>query len=234
MNPRQEIILKLIVEEYIQSAEPVGSKFLCDNFQLNVSPATIRNDMVSLEHEDYLRQPHTSAGRIPTEKAYQYYLKNVVSKEQVQVKGQPFKDAAKNKNEVQQTLKQLARQLVEVSGETAIVASEPEWSYYTGVSNLFSKPDFQTLELVETLSEIVDRFDEVIFSLFGVVPDEPVILIGSKNPFGNGMSAMLVRYKVAPEQRGLLGLVGPLRMNYSKNLALLNRAKYVIDSMYDR
>ena len=76
MNYRQEHILQLIVEEYIKTVEPIGSKFLQQKYQLAVSSATIRHDMSVLEQEGYLRQPHTSAGRVPTEKAYLFYLQH--------------------------------------------------------------------------------------------------------------------------------------------------------------
>jgi heat-inducible transcriptional repressor len=74
ITERQKKILSLIVQAYIRSAEPVGSKYLVDRFGLSLSPATIRNEMGVLTDAGYLRQPHTSAGRVPTEDGYRYFV----------------------------------------------------------------------------------------------------------------------------------------------------------------
>ena len=76
LSERKEKILKLIVEEYIKTIKPVGSKNLCDI--LNVSSATVRNEMQNLEEEGYLEKTHTSSGRIPSEKGYRYYVDNLM------------------------------------------------------------------------------------------------------------------------------------------------------------
>ena len=76
LSERKEAILKLIVEEYIKTIKPVGSKNICD--LLNVSSATVRNEMQELEELDYLEKTHTSSGRIPSEKGYRYYVDNLM------------------------------------------------------------------------------------------------------------------------------------------------------------
>lgn len=74
LTRRQEQILACIVRSYTTKAEPVGSKFIAENFELGVSPATIRNEMAVLEELGYIAQPHTSAGRVPTENGYRYFV----------------------------------------------------------------------------------------------------------------------------------------------------------------
>ena len=76
LSERKEKILKLIIEEYIKTIKPVGSKNLCDI--LNVSSATVRNEMQDLEEEGYLEKTHTSSGRVPSEKGYRYYVDNLM------------------------------------------------------------------------------------------------------------------------------------------------------------
>lgn len=79
MDERRKKILKAVVEEYVSSAEPVGSKLLFEKYNFGVSPATLRSEMQALEEESYLLQPHTSAGRIPSDKGYRYYVNNFTS-----------------------------------------------------------------------------------------------------------------------------------------------------------
>src|SRR5699024_2803876 len=74
---RRVQVLGAIVQDYVRSREPVGSRNLVDRHNLGVSPATIRNDMAVLEEEGYIAQPHTSAGRIPTDKGYRMFVDEI-------------------------------------------------------------------------------------------------------------------------------------------------------------
>lgn len=74
LTERQKMILALIIRDYIDSAQPVGSKRLVETYSLKMSPATVRNEMLALSDLGYLRQPHTSAGRVPTEEGYRYFV----------------------------------------------------------------------------------------------------------------------------------------------------------------
>ncbi len=228
MNPRQQAILKLVIDEYIRSAEPVGSKFLSESPGLDVSPATVRNDMAVLEEEGFLRQPHTSAGRVPTEQAFFYYLRHFVHSERPSSSQKTLKNALREEDQ-ERSVKALAKAMAEISGETAIVAFDPEWSYYAGVANLFQKPEFANLELVQSLSAMLDRFDEVVGEMFDAVSREPQVLIGRENPFGENMSAIVVKYRLSPTHFGIIGLVGPTRMNYAKNLGIIEEVKDLLD-----
>ena len=77
LDERPREILKLIVRSYVNSGDPVGSRSLAKLMEWRLSPATIRNIMSDLEEEGYLAQPHTSAGRIPSEKGYRFYVDNL-------------------------------------------------------------------------------------------------------------------------------------------------------------
>lgn len=137
--------------------------------------------------------------------------------------------AVRGAHDEEAALKTLAKTLVDLSGETAIVAFDPRWSYYTGVSNLFQKPDFQDLQVVQALSEIVDRFDQVLSDIFETVSSEPQVFLGEENPFGENMAAVMVKYHLPNRRVGLLGLVGPVRMDYAKNVGLMEGAKEALD-----
>lgn len=78
LSERQKTLLLLIIRDYIDSAQPVGSKRLAEHYHLNLSPATIRNEMAALTEMGYLRQPHTSAGRVPTEEGYRHFVSEMM------------------------------------------------------------------------------------------------------------------------------------------------------------
>ncbi len=226
METRQANLLRLIIDDYIKTAEPVGSKYLVETYGLDISPATVRNEMSLLELDGFLRHAHTSSGRIPTEKAYQYYLKEFVQTDTVpQTLDVEFSETPNKTN----TIKTITKRLVEISGETAILAIDENSSQFTGVSNLFLKPEF--LDSASALGELVDQFDEVISDMFSRASSKPQVFIGSNNPFGDQMTTIIVRYDFPNTTGGILGLVGPMRMDYARNLALLAAAQKMIEQL---
>ena len=120
-QPRRMVVLRAIVEDYIRSQEPIGSAALTKKHDLGVSSATIRNDMASLEEEGYLIQPHTSSGRIPTEKGYRYFvdrLSTVVPLSDAQRKG--IAAFLSGSVSLQDTLQRAARLLSHITGQVAV------------------------------------------------------------------------------------------------------------------
>jgi heat-inducible transcriptional repressor len=230
MDPRKEHILKLVVEQYVDTAEPVGSKALA-RAGLSVSPATIRNDLAVLEEEGLVRQPHTSAGRVPTEQAYLYYLQRFGKVKQPARAATEMRRVLTSSKDDQEAAKAVAKSLANLCGEAVVAGLGAGWSYYTGLSNLFGKPEFTDLAHVASLSELVDRFDDIVCGLFRQVPDSPKVMIGAASPFGRQMGAVVVRFRTASGRDGMLGIVGPMRMNYARNIALMEAAKDAIDNV---
>lgn len=118
------LVLRAVVEDYIRSQEPVGSAMLAQSHDLNVSSATIRNDMAALEEEGYLIQPHTSAGRVPTEKGYRYFvdrLSGVMPLSAAQRRG--IEGFLSGSVSLADTLRRAARLLSQITGQVAVVAA---------------------------------------------------------------------------------------------------------------
>lgn len=233
INERQAHILSLVVGEFIATAQPVASGTITRKFNLSVSPATVRNDMAVLEAVGLLRQPHTSAGRVPTEEGYRFYLANFVDQRCSRRVCAPIRRASEDTNDARQKLRRIARALVELSGETAVssLATSPKahWMHYSGISNLFGKPDFSDVETMRSLSSIIDQFDDVLRGMFDRIDSDVNVWIGGENPFGDQVATVMVKYQLPSRMTGLLGLVGPLRMDYEKNIRLLSEAKNVLD-----
>src|SRR5512143_3251538 len=78
LSERQKLILALVIRDYIDTAQPVGSIRLVEHYRLDVSSATVRNEMMALTEMGYLRQPHTSAGRVPTEEGYRFFVRQLM------------------------------------------------------------------------------------------------------------------------------------------------------------
>src|SRR5574341_2264545 len=83
LSERRQKLLRFIIDEYVTTAQPVGSSALVEKYHLPVSAATIRNEMAALEEEGYIAQPHTSAGRVPTDRGYRFYVEALMREEKV-------------------------------------------------------------------------------------------------------------------------------------------------------
>ena len=222
MNERKGALLSQIIKQYIKTASPVGSKLLEGKSKLGVSSATIRNEMAGLEQEGYITQPHTSAGRIPTEKGYQYYLENLVNNIELSSLEQKSLKCFLNKLktfELETMIKQLARQIAEVSRNTIIVGFSSDNVYYTGIANLFSQPEFNNPECIYDIGLVVDHLDKVMSEIFDEI-NELEVRVGSKNPFSRSCSIVLTTWQFK-RKKGIMGILGPMRMDYEKNLGLV-------------
>ncbi len=221
MNERQAQILKAIVEEYVKTAEPVASKTIAEEYDFGVSSATIRNDMALLEDEGLVRAPHTSAGRVPTERGYTEYISRFAKPEVKRETVEHLRYVADQARSDEETMRSLTKELVRLSGDMAIAAFDGQRSFYTGMGSLMAKPDFQDLDLVRSMTSMLDRFDEVVESVFHDLQSQPQVMIGADNPFGKDTAAVLVKCRLPNGRMGLIGLVGPMRMDYQRNLGLV-------------
>jgi len=137
MDSRKELILNTIIKEHIKTGAPVGSGVLVDKYNLGISPATVRNEMANLEDEGYIKQPHTSAGRIPTEKAYNFYLNSLKGKKLRASDLEIFEKLLIDRDE--KHMKQTAKEIARVSGNTVFWATDKDNFFYTGISNLIAQ-----------------------------------------------------------------------------------------------
>ncbi len=221
MNSRGEKILNLVIESYIANAEPVGSKFLVSVGGLDLGEATIRNELRALEEEGFLTHPHTSAGRIPTEKGYKHYIKNLnLAKSHISKNdGKILSNSLEKDTDHESSFKNMAKTMVELSNETVVIAFSPENIYYTGLSNLFNKPEFTELSLVAGISEMFDHCEESLEGFFDKVDVNPQYFIGDEHPFGEMLSVVSMRFG----KDGLVALLGPKRMDYKYNFGLMKK-----------
>lgn len=225
MEKRQEQLLKLVIESYIKTAQPVGSQFLAQLGELDVSGATIRNELSFLEKEGFLTHPHTSAGRIPTELGYKYYVEHLADFGQVAdaytVNAKKIIEANLEK---ELTLKEVAKLSAAYSQNAIIIAFGKDKIYYTGISYLFAQPEFQNVNQTIRVSSIFDHCEEHVPGLFEKAQSsEAIVLIGSENPLGAFCSTVLVKMN----DDLLVALLGPIRMDYEKNIGIISHIKQI-------
>lgn len=218
MEERGQKLLKEIVDIHIKTARPVGSSILAESKKFDLSPATIRNAMYELESQGYIAQPHTSAGRIPTIAGYKFYLDNLLN-----IKPLNSKESKELSKAYKQNIRDLAKLLASKTNLATIVGLSPSDLYYTGLFNLFSQPEFEDYKMVLSMTKVVDSLEKAMMDIYNSI-DKPVVLIGDENPFSSDCSVA-----IAPLRNDkLLAILGPVRMDYNKILALLEETNKII------
>lgn len=221
LDARKEQILALVVREYVRTAEPVGSKNL--ETQCGISPATIRNEMATLTDLGFLSQPHTSAGRVPTEAAYRYYIGHSLAgilpdmRDFQAVLDDPAYRTGRRDNESEK-LRHMARLLARETGSSVFV-STPDDMYLTGLSFLFGQPEFLSPAFVQDVSLALDTLEEHMTELVNSAPNPVTALVGSENPFHEGCATMMLR--TGSGDKVVFGVLGPVRMDYDRVMPLL-------------
>jgi len=216
---RKKTILFTIIKEHIRTGVPVGSTHLVEKYKLEISPATVRNEMAELEDSGFIIQPHTSAGRIPTEKAYRLYLENIKPKKPTSAEIRSLDSLLQGGNG-QAGLKNVAKELAKTTGQAVFWAFERHNFYYTGVSNLLHQPEFAHVNNIYMISVIIDRIDEILEKIYDRIASGTHVFLGDENPFSDFCGSIIVKYGM-PKRASLFGVLGPLRMNYEKNLGIV-------------
>ena len=222
LTSRQQSLLKVIIDLYVKDAEPVSSGLLVNKISEPLSSATVRNELVILEEEGYLVQPHTSAGRIPSTKAYQFYVENFLNSKKMSKKIEERILSVLQESTIvnRDTLKMLAKEVARLTGEAVVVAFSGNDVYYTGLSNLIVKPEFEDKQLLVDISRVIDHLDKVVYDLFPLV-DDVKIMIGANCAFNEHCAALVAPVRFQGET-GMLVILGPERMDYIENFNLIN------------
>ncbi len=226
MDTRQSQLLKLVIANHIETAEPVGSKFLVAESKLEWSEATVRNELRALEEEGYLTHPHTSAGRLPTAKGYRYFVDNLDLSEARPTKKEniALEAAARSSGETETARKYIAKTTAELGRGAVLLAFSPQRVYYTGLSNLFNQPEFRETSVVVDVSAMFDRCEECLQDFFDKVDAEIKFFIGAEQPFGDYLT--VATFKAADE--ALFSLLGPMRMDYEDIFGIMKKVKEII------
>ena len=220
LTERQQEILRLIIEEYINSAEPVGSETIVRKFNIGVSPATVRNIMVDLTREGYLQQPHTSAGRIPSPTGIKFYINTLMKESQLPVKDEvTIKERLwEERYNYSRLLRQAARELAEKSKVLAVTASESGDIYYAGLSTILDLPEFYDIDLTKSVLGLVDEIGLLEEILSRAVGEEDVHIL-----FGEDVGiehlepcSFIFAHFGSGEKSGSVGVIGPARLPYAR------------------
>lgn len=233
MTERQAKILAAIIEQYAEVAAPVGSVMLAKLF--GVSSATIRSEMARLEEMGLIAQPHTSAGRIPTDLGYRFYV-NAITEAQL---GEPKIDrsaraidarVSTHADRADRAIRSAVDSLVDLTHNLGL-ATIGEELYLSGIGNLFSQPEFTSGTHAQSVARLLDNLEPWLRE---AAPNEPLnVYIGSENPIGktSGASLIISRFRSPYSDRSYIGVLGPTRQSYGRVMRLVRHAGAMLEEV---
>lgn len=241
LTSRQEQILFAIIEEYAETAAPVGSITLAKLF--NVSSATIRAEMFRLEEAGFLAQPYTSAGRIPTDFGYRYYVNSLTNGEEngIVPKTHCLDDRCVRvlsarvnaSNQIDFAIKNVVDSLVDLTGNLGL-GTIGDRLYLSGISRLFNQPEYEDISKVQSVAVLLDNLEPWLRE---TAPGQPLnIFIGQENPIGKSSDASLIisKFRSPFSDRSYVGVLGPTRQNYSQVMSLVYNAGNMLEEYYGK
>lgn len=230
---RHAHLLKGLVEEYIATGKPVGSERLIEVLDVSVSSATVRNVLRDLEDEGYVTQPHTSAGRIPTDKGYRYYVDNLSFKEPSEKRVRALADTYR---EYQEEYTHPARAAAKMLAQLAHAMAVGGWMQTSdiqgaGMSQIFEDDEGENQEAAREISVLLDNIERYAHAFADQGSSAVQVYIGSENPvFETEHTSIIVKTMRLPTgEIALLLLAGPKRMPYKRNVSLLNVLSSIIE-----
>ena len=202
--------------------------------------------MAKLEELGLITQPHTSAGRIPTDKGYRFYVNRLTEEnqggdEQILLNASNSKDnlrgfraissrvSAQN-DRADHAIRSAVDSLVEITGNLGL-ATIGDQLYMNGIYNLFSQPEFESGEAVQSVAQLLDNLEPWLRE---VAPNEPWnVYIGSENPIGksSGASLIISKFESPFSENSYIGVLGPTRQNYGKVVRLVQKTGELLEEI---
>lgn len=232
LTARQVQILRAIVEEYIDTADPVGSDTIDKKFNIGVSPATIRNEMVYLTKQGYLQKPHTSAGRTPTPIAMKLYVNELMKEKELSVADEVSakEKVWQSRDEFGQLMREVTKVLADRTRSLGIAMTQDKKLYHAGYSNLLNMPEFYDIEVMRHVLSLIEEV-KLLEEIFDYGASENPIRIVYGAELGNvSLEPIGVIYMSleAEDFACNIGVIGSNRFDYRYVLPMMRYIRNLI------
>jgi len=239
LDTRKQKILGAVVNDYLQSAEPVSSDKIYKKYMRDISPATIRNEMAELEEDGFLQHPHTSSGRVPSDLGYRYFVNQLMklrglTHKEIQFIEKEYKKAGKNVEELLHTTLKIASTL----SHLLAVITAPKMPFKvisSGMTNIIKQPEFNDTEHIKNILSVIEHEDLIEHIMDESAKDDDVtIRIGSeiKHKKIKDCSIIISKYDLFGESVGTISIIGPTRMTYSKITSVVDTVSRTLKNIF--
>ncbi|HPQ82628.1 MAG TPA: transcriptional regulator [Candidatus Saccharimonas sp.] len=233
ITDRQRAILATIIEQYAEIAAPVGSVTLAKLF--GVSSATIRSEMAKLEDIGLIEAPHTSAGRIPTDKGYRLYVNGITDAQMTELPSGVDRSARaieahlnSHVDKADRAIRSAVDSLAQLTGNMGFATIGSEL-YTNGIGTLFSQPEFIEGRHVQAVARLIDNIEPWLRE---AAPNQPLnVFIGSENPIGktSGVTLIISKFRSPFSDNSYIGVIGPTRQNYVRTMMLVRKTGTMLE-----
>jgi transcriptional regulator of heat shock response len=228
IKARKDKILTITINQYINTSSPVSSSFIAEEYLLDLSSATIRNVLAELEYEGYLTQPHTSAGRIPTEKGYRYYVDYLMEEIQLlEAEKEHIKAEYKRASLALDSLLDKTSQVISNTTQYTSIISVDGWDnklFCGGTSFVACYPDYQDIDKIRSILVALDEKEKLLEIINKKLARKIEIFIGHEMTLSeiNNCSLVVSSFKTKEGPSGRIAVLGPTRMHYERVVPTLN------------
>jgi heat-inducible transcriptional repressor len=234
---RQIQVLRAIIEEFIETAEPVGSETIDKKYNIGVSPATIRNEMVYLTKQGYLQKSHVSAGRVPTPLALRLYVNELMKEQELSVADEV---SAKEKiwehrGEIEDLLYEATKVLAKKAKALGVAMAQGPRLFHSGYANLLNMPEFFDIRVTRNVLSLIEK-EAMMREVFGLGQSEnPVHLVYGKDLGNKDLEPVSVIYTEINAGGKLykLGVLGSHRFDYSYVIPMMKYFKALIEEIVE-
>lgn len=230
LKERQKSILSATISEHLRTARPVASQELVYGFGLKVGPATVRSEMLRLDKLGYLEQPYTSAGRVPTDKGYRFFVDNLLEDIDSSDREQKLiRKMFRNLDGEKEFVKELSKTISQLTGSlTAAGMFDDEVFYESGFSEVLKEPEFKEAAETQRFGRLVDSLEKNIREFFEDFDKETEqIFIGEENPIKEAQNCTMTisSWEHPRGFKGFISTIGPKRTDYHKKISLIRYVK---------
>lgn len=236
---RKDTVLGIVVNEYIKTVNPVSSGLIVQEYTLDLSSATIRNILAELEEEGFLAHPHTSAGRIPTQQGYRYYVDNLMNEihlleeEKFRIKSE-YEENLKN---LEQVMEKTSQVISDLTHYTSIISIDDRM-FYRGTSYIVEYPENQDRERIRRILEALEEKKRILEIINSNIERKIKIYIGHEMAFSgvkvDGCSIAVCSFRSSKGPSGRIAILGPTRMNYQRVVSTLDYMSDLMGEVFNR
>jgi len=225
---RKDTVLGIVVNAYIKTMTPVSSSYIVDEHHLDLSPATIRNILAELEEDGFLTHPHTSAGRLPTQKGYRYYVDNLMNQIQL-LEEEKFRikhEYEKEMRDLEAALEKTSQVISELTHYTSIISVDG-WDgkiFCRGTSYVVEYPEHKDVKKIGNILSALEEKQNLLQFINRDLEKKIKIYIGHEIVCSDieGCSLAVSRYEAHSGPTGRIAVLGPTRMDYSRVVSTLD------------
>ena len=237
LTPRQIQILRAIINEFIQTAEPVGSDTIEKKYNIGVSPATIRNEMVQLTKQGYLSKPHSSAGRVPTPQAMKLYVNELVKERELTVADEisAKEQIWENRDDLETLLKKITQVLADKTQALGLALLDDEEVFHAGYANLLNMPEFHDLNVMRSVLQLIEK-TQLIDDIFESSEAHNQVQVIYGQELGNQDLAPLGIVYTTCEVKGhrcRIGALGSTRFDYTYVLPMMKYIRKLMEEIVE-